>query len=326
MGDDDEKGWILDSLVNFLRGPVWNVPILTFIEHKSLIFEAGVDENEDHHKIHEEYKTLVDFMLGSYMEDMGINPEQFESACGKASMNTPFHQTLFEQVWAADDFEIFKRMMIQKNIELQLQALEILQQRYGIIPDSFIPADDMPEGEQEVLEQVMNTNAMPQDERAILEEIKKKSLEEHDALQAELDAESRDLEKALVESKAEKERLEGERAREKDMLEKALKMSTDGQVDSEPREALPSIHSNDIDPAELKRRQEYLKGQRDKLLKLKQLEREKQLAAYEESAPQKRPKSSRAARKVLAGSTIDAQTLQVRKALAERLKAEVIGE
>ncbi|XP_071549166.1 cilia- and flagella-associated protein 36 isoform X2 [Panulirus ornatus] len=309
MGDDDEKGWILDSLVNFLRGPVWNVPILTFIEHKSLIFEAGVDENEDHHKIHEEYKTLVDFMLGSYMEDMGINPEQFESACGKASMNTPFHQTLFEQVWAADDFEIFKRMMIQKNIELQLQALEILQQRYGIIPDSFIPADDMPEGEQEVLEQVM-----------------KKSLEEHDALQAELDAESRDLEKALVESKAEKERLEGERAREKEMLEKALKMSTDAQVDSEPREALPNIHSNDIDPAELKRRQEYLKGQRDKLLKLKQLEREKQLAAYEESAPQKRPKSSRAARKVLAGSTIDAQTLQVRKALAERLKAEVIGE
>lgn len=33
------------------------------------------------------------------------------------------------QVWAADDFEIFKRMMIQKNIELQLQALELLQQR-----------------------------------------------------------------------------------------------------------------------------------------------------------------------------------------------------
>jgi hypothetical protein len=33
------------------------------------------------------------------------------------------------KVWAADDFEIFKRMMIQKNIELQLQALELLQQR-----------------------------------------------------------------------------------------------------------------------------------------------------------------------------------------------------
>ncbi|XP_042213562.1 cilia- and flagella-associated protein 36-like [Homarus americanus] len=152
---EDDNAWVLDSLVNFLRGPVWNVPILTFIEHKSLIFEAGVDDDDGHHKIHEEYKTLVDFMLGSYMEDMGINPEQFEAACGKASMNTPFHQTLFEQVWAADDYEIFKRMMIQKNIELQLQALEILQQRYGIIPESFTPSDDMPEAEQQVLEQVL---------------------------------------------------------------------------------------------------------------------------------------------------------------------------
>ena len=33
MSDDD---WVFDSLVGFLRGPVWNVPILTFIEQKSL--------------------------------------------------------------------------------------------------------------------------------------------------------------------------------------------------------------------------------------------------------------------------------------------------
>ena len=37
------------------------------------------------------------------------------------------------QVWAAEDFEIFKRMMIQKNIELQLQALELLQQRWPTV-------------------------------------------------------------------------------------------------------------------------------------------------------------------------------------------------
>ena len=39
---ESDDAWVFDSLVNFLRGPVWNVPILTFIEHKSLskdIFE-----------------------------------------------------------------------------------------------------------------------------------------------------------------------------------------------------------------------------------------------------------------------------------------------
>ncbi|XP_045609982.1 cilia- and flagella-associated protein 36 [Procambarus clarkii] len=309
MGEEDGS-WVLDSLVNFLRGPVWNVPMLTFIEHKSLIFEADGQDDDAHHKIHEEYKTLVDFMLGSYMEDMGINPEQFEEACGKAAINTPFHQTLFEQVWAADDYEIFKRMMIQKNIELQLQALEIMQQRYGIIPESFMPCDDLPQGEQEVLEQVI-----------------KKSLEEHQALQEGMDAETRDMERAMAESKEEKERLELERAREKEMLEKALKLSlSDEPGEVTPSEPLPPFQSTEVSPEELVKRQNYLKAQRDKLLALKQEEREKQLAAFEESAPQKRPKSSRAARKVLDGSTIDPQTLQVRRALAERLKAEVIGE
>ena len=86
-------------------------------------------------------------MLGSYMDDIGISSKQFEDACGKGSKRSfqhglfeqvrlfyPFSLSLisdllFPQVWAAEDFEIFKRMMIQKNIELQLQALELLQQR-----------------------------------------------------------------------------------------------------------------------------------------------------------------------------------------------------
>lgn len=70
-------------------------------------------------------------MLGSYMEDIGINSAQFQKACGGALGNVKkqFNHQVFEQIWAADDFVVFKRMMIQKNIELQLQALELLQQK-----------------------------------------------------------------------------------------------------------------------------------------------------------------------------------------------------
>ena len=31
-----DSDWILDSLVAYLRGPVWIMPILTFIEQKSV--------------------------------------------------------------------------------------------------------------------------------------------------------------------------------------------------------------------------------------------------------------------------------------------------
>ena len=36
-------------------------------------------------------------MLGSYMEDIGINSKQFEEACGKGSKKS-FQHGLFEQV------------------------------------------------------------------------------------------------------------------------------------------------------------------------------------------------------------------------------------
>ena len=40
---------------------------------------------------------------------------------------------IFEQLWASEDYEIFKRMMIQKNVELELQALELVRKRQGIL-------------------------------------------------------------------------------------------------------------------------------------------------------------------------------------------------
>ncbi len=52
----------------------------------------------------------------------------------------------------------------------------------------------------------------------------------------------------------------------------------------------------EIDEEELRRRTEFLKAQRDKLLAMKREEREKQLAEAERQQMKSRPKSARAAR------------------------------
>ena len=51
-----------------------------------------------------------------------------------------------------------------------------------------------------------------------------------------MDEETREMEKAIVDSKAEKDRLEAEREREKDMLKKALKLSLDEEPSAPPPE------------------------------------------------------------------------------------------
>jgi hypothetical protein len=46
-----------------------------------IVFEANTEDCEQYRKIYQEYKNLVDLLLGCFMEDMGITPEQFEHAC-----------------------------------------------------------------------------------------------------------------------------------------------------------------------------------------------------------------------------------------------------
>ena len=43
----DETSWVYDSLVGFLAGPVWQVPILTFIENKSLSESHEIESNKN---------------------------------------------------------------------------------------------------------------------------------------------------------------------------------------------------------------------------------------------------------------------------------------
>lgn len=57
---------------------------------------------------------------------------------------------MFEQIWAANDYDIFKRLMTQRNVELQLQALELLEQKYGIKPESFKPHKSYEKTEEQI--------------------------------------------------------------------------------------------------------------------------------------------------------------------------------
>lgn len=80
----------------------------------------------------------------------------------------------------------------------------------------------------------------------------------------------------------------------------------------------------------LRKRQEYLRTQRDKLVALKKEARRKQLDVSNDSHGRSsaRPKSAKAAKDVLTGTqlNIEPQELVVRRTLAERLRSEVVGK
>ena len=59
------------------------------------------------------------------MKELGVTEEQFVEACEKASSN-PIHKRIVDQIMAVENFLSFKKLMIKRNTELNLQALEMI--------------------------------------------------------------------------------------------------------------------------------------------------------------------------------------------------------
>ncbi|XP_041968904.1 cilia- and flagella-associated protein 36 [Aricia agestis] len=331
MANLENNAWVFDSLVGFLHGPVWNVPLQTFIEEKSLPFEPTEDgqvpDKPEYKKIHNEYRNLVDVMLGSFMEDIGITADQFQAAChlsahDLAGLPAYFHKRLFEQIWAANDYEMFVKMMTHKNVELQLQALELIEKRYGAMPNLY-------SSEAEETNATKSDSADWPDNDDVMNEITK--LQQQESITTENFTEVKvSPDEVVAEKQSLITKLQHLDSTDRDN-EKKIE-SNEVQSSSEWKKPPPKV---EITEEELKERQEYLKQQRDKLLALKKQVREKQLGAAASdnvasaegaSSFVPRPKSSHAARAVLKGNAPapPPDAMQLRRALASKLKAEVV--
>ncbi|CAO1419167.1 unnamed protein product [Diamesa serratosioi] len=285
-----DESWVFDSLICFLHSPSWNAALSTFIEEKSLIFDPNVEidiTNPEYLVIHNEYKNLVDYMLGSFMEEMKITPEQFEIACldGKNlctlnkdepsdSHSFSFHKGLFQQIWAANDIRTFIRLMVQRNVELQLQALDLIERR-----QASIASQDGSEDNERNVEQV-----------------------------------DVDIEKAVIHETVEEFTKPGKKKSEEQQEQ---------QDDDKFKRLNLFFEQEKIKTTDVSSRQEYLRAQRDKILLIKKQARARQL----HETTKDRPKSAKAAQKVIDGEieTADESSVQFRKILAKKLRDEVVN-
>ncbi|XP_059053437.1 cilia- and flagella-associated protein 36 [Achroia grisella] len=335
MENLDSNAWVFDSLVGFLHGPVWNIPLQSFIEEKSLPFEptdnGEVLDRPEYKKIHDEYRNLVDVMLGSFMDDIGITADQFEAACrlsarDLAGLPAHFHRRLFEQIWAANDYDMFVKMMTHKNVELQLQALELIERRFGTMPNIFSSEpEDVDSSRSD------ESDGWPENDE-IMTEIKKLQLEEFESKDEII---SVPPEEVVAEKQTLLSKLQSFEKKEEHVEKKpAIVINTDEpEVLTEPPK--PPPQKVEVSEEEVRARQEYLKQQRDKLLALKKRVRERKLGVADvetESGGEgsrvsaARPKSARVAQAALAGAPPPPppDAMQLRRALASKLKSEVV--
>lgn len=78
--------------------------------------------------IHEKFQEVVEGLLTTHLEEVSITPESFSVACEKARYASRSNKVVFEQLTAMTDFLTFKKLMVKRNMELELEAVQELQQ------------------------------------------------------------------------------------------------------------------------------------------------------------------------------------------------------
>uniref|UniRef100_A0ABI7VSA7 Cilia- and flagella-associated protein 36 n=1 Tax=Felis catus TaxID=9685 RepID=A0ABI7VSA7_FELCA len=361
--EEDEVEWVVESIAGFLRGPDWSIPILDFVEQKcevdrkgghaitpagpelapvaciAFIFDDEEESKLTYTEIHQEYKELVEKLLESYLKEMGINEDQFQEACTSPLAKTRTSQAILQPVLAAEDFTIFKAMMVQKNIEMQLQAIRIIQERNGVLPDCLTDGSDV-------------VSDLEQEEMKILREVLRKSKEEYDQ------EEERKRKKQLSETKTEEPPVhasetakmnsqgDGEHfahppaevkmhfanqsvqplARKPEMLpetssfpQKGLKIPGLEHASIEG----PIANLSTLGTEELRQRERYLKQKRDQLMSMRKDMKTKQIQNSEKGEPAGEAEEMTEKPEMTAE---EKQTLLKRRLLAEKLKEEVINK
>ncbi|XP_037541821.1 cilia- and flagella-associated protein 36 [Nematolebias whitei] len=166
MAEDDTE-WIVESIVGYLGSPEWIIPITDFMENKCTVFDDEDENKLSYTEIHHQYKKLVEKLLETYMQEVGINEQQLMDACTSPFAKSQSLQPVFQPVLATEDFQMFRSLMVQKNMELQLQALRVLKEKNGALPECLTDGVDV-------------MTELQQQEMKILEEVLKRSKEEYE--------------------------------------------------------------------------------------------------------------------------------------------------
>ncbi|NXY88782.1 CFA36 protein, partial [Alcedo cyanopectus] len=357
MAAGEEEGdveWVVDTIAGFLRGPAWSIPILEFMEQKCDVFDDEEESKLSYTEIYQEYQALVEKLLEDYLKEVGINEEKFQAAFSSPLAKTHTSQAILQTVLAAEDFRLFKKMMVQKNIEMQLQAIRIIKERNGVLPDCLTEGSDVfTEIEQEEMKILREVLRQSKEEYEIEQERRRteEARDKHKAPDATHSLPGDSREAVPVKDPAEgadtsggapklpleqprkppREDLKPVRVPQKGAEKPPQPPSTKGKEDTKKRSAGKCPESaaqkagtkgptlTELEEQQLKQREDYLKKKRDLLMATKKESKNNVLVptTTDQKEEESAPKEM---------SEEKQRLLQKRKMLAEKLKEEVINK
>lgn len=122
--DGDEHDWIFDFVLQFLESDKFDASVMDFVDEKCFVFDSEEENKFIYTDIHKEFKDHIEALISSNLGELGITTELFYESCEKGRNKRDVNKAVFERMIAMDDFQTFKKIMVKRNVELQLEAMQ----------------------------------------------------------------------------------------------------------------------------------------------------------------------------------------------------------
>ena len=110
-------------MLQFLESDKFDASIMDFVDEKCIVFDSEEENKFIYSDIHRDFRDHVEALISSNLGELDISLEKFYESCVKGRHGRDINQAVFERLIAMDDFTTFKRLMVKRNMELQLEAL-----------------------------------------------------------------------------------------------------------------------------------------------------------------------------------------------------------
>jgi hypothetical protein len=120
----EDYDWIFDFVLQFLESDKFDAAVMDFVDEKCFVFDCEEENKFIYTDIHKEFKEHIEALISSNLGELGITPEIFLDSCEKARNSRDINKQVFERMLAMDDFDTFKKIMVKRNVELQLEAMQ----------------------------------------------------------------------------------------------------------------------------------------------------------------------------------------------------------
>lgn len=104
---------------------------MDYIDSNCYVFDNDEENKFVYTDVHNEFREHVESLIECNLGNLGITIELFYESCQKSRNNRHINQVVFERLTSIDDFQIFKKIMIRQNIELQIEAMQHYDSTYG---------------------------------------------------------------------------------------------------------------------------------------------------------------------------------------------------